>query len=69
MSIRGKASKYRGVYKCGRKWKSQVNFFLFHLYVISFIQHKINECVNAHLSIQIQVGGVQHYLGIFENEV
>ena len=45
------------------------NIFLFHLSIISFIQHKINECVNAHLSIQIQVDGVQHYLGIFENEV
>lgn len=36
---REKASKFKGVYKCGKKWKAQV-----------------------------QIAGVQHYLGVFEKE-
>lgn len=34
-----KASKYRGVYRCGKKWKTQ-----------------------------IQIEGVQHYIGVFDSE-
>jgi hypothetical protein len=58
-SVRGKASKYRGVYKCGRKWKSQVRL------AATYVDHLIAPYITH---TQIQIDGVQHYLGIFETE-
>lgn len=56
-----KASKYKGVYKCGRKWKTQVNStatkpWTSRVFLILW-------CL-----FQVQIGGVQYYLGVFEKE-
>lgn len=56
-----KASKYKGVYKCGRKWKTQVK-------KTAIEQEPLSSFFFSHGVCQVQIGGVQYYLGVYEKE-